>query len=773
MLDSLRSRLILLLLGMLTFMTVAMGFAALGAMQRDSAAQARQALDVASRVFQEALSNRATQLGNSVRLVASDFGFRQAVALREQDTISSVLENHGSRIDATLTVLLTPQGELIASSGQDVSAEQITQLFKDMRLSGQDSVSDIVHIGHNAYQMVMVPVKAPQLIAWVAMGFALDPALAGQIKALTDLDISFVFGRGTAGAELLASTLTTAQQMDLTSAPAPTALKVLDQPLLTTERPLDRAGTISALLHLSTAPWQETYQQARTQLLAIFGLGLTLAVLFAVALARSITQPLQLLTQFARAIGLGQALQAPSIKRGEVGLLSETLQKMQQDIRQREQQILFQAQHDTLTGLANRHLVELQLPTLLSSQPLWLLLINIKDFKHVNDAFGYKNGDSLLVQLSERLMKARPVASMIARLGGDEFLLVSPTPIQQQDLPALQQLLSNDFTLDNSRLNLKLALALYQAPAPAATSAGTANDALRRAEIAMVHAKTSNQLIAEYQPGQDESHQRELTLLHDLPLSLQSGHMFVVYQPKVSLRDRTAQSAEALIRWQHPQLGFVPPDEFIRLAEHSGLISRVTDWMIVQVIDQLAAWRRQGIELTVAVNLSAYDLLSSDLPGQIAALLAQHQLPASALALEVTEGAVMQDPEQVIQNLQTLREMGIELAIDDFGTGQSSLAYLKRLPVHEVKIDRAFVKDIEHNHNDALIVQTTTELAHGLGLLVTAEGLENLAGLAKLQAAGIDKVQGYYFAKPLKAADLTGWLAEFQQNNDRWFPEVL
>ena len=161
MFDSLRSRLILLLLGMLVFMTVSMGYAALGAMQRDSAAQARQALDVASRVFQEALSNRAIQLGNSVRLVASDFGFRQAVALREQDTISSVLENHGSRIDAALTVLLSQQGALIASSGQNVSPAQISQLFKDMRLSGQDSVSDIVHIGNNAYQMVMVPVKAP------------------------------------------------------------------------------------------------------------------------------------------------------------------------------------------------------------------------------------------------------------------------------------------------------------------------------------------------------------------------------------------------------------------------------------------------------------------------------------------------------------------------------------------------------------------------------------------------------------------------------------
>jgi EAL domain-containing protein (putative c-di-GMP-specific phosphodiesterase class I) len=247
--------------------------------------------------------------------------------------------------------------------------------------------------------------------------------------------------------------------------------------------------------------------------------------------------------------------------------------------------------------------------------------------------------------------------------------------------------------------------------------------------------------------------------------------MFVVYQPKVSLHSRSAHSAEALIRWQHPQLGFVPPDEFIRLAEHSGLISRVTDWMILQVIRQLAEWRLAGIELTVAVNLSAYDLLSQDLPDQIQALLQQHQLPASALSLEVTEGAVMQDPQQVIQNLQVLRQMGIELAIDDFGTGQSSLAYLKRLPVHEVKIDRAFVKDIEHNVNDALIVNTTTELAHGLGLLVTAEGLENLAGLAKLQAAGIDKVQGYYFSKPLKAAEFSNWLTDFAQHNNKWFPE--
>jgi EAL domain-containing protein (putative c-di-GMP-specific phosphodiesterase class I) len=314
-------------------------------------------------------------------------------------------------------------------------------------------------------------------------------------------------------------------------------------------------------------------------------------------------------------------------------------------------------------------------------------------------------------------------------------------------------------------MNLTLALALYELE----SAAVSANDALRRADIAMVHAKIRHDHVAVYQTGQDESHQRELTILRDLPLSLKSGQMFVVYQPKVSLSQQLCQSSEALIRWQHPELGFIPPDEFIRLAEHSGLIGLVTDWMIEQVMAQLALWQQQQIQMKVAINLSANDLLNPELPAQMAERLQHFQLPATTLALEVTEGAVMQDPAQVINVLTKLRDMGIELAIDDFGTGQSSLAYLKQLPVHEVKIDRAFIKDIEHNQNDELIVQATTQLAHGLGLRVTAEGLENLAGLAKLQQHGVDTVQGYYFSKPLPAAAFEQWLQEFVLQRDRWF----
>jgi len=770
MFDSLRIRLILLLLGLLSLMAVAIGFATLSAMKRDSYDQARQSLSVASKVFQQALSNRSEQLSASVRIVASDFGFRRAVATSEQETISSVLENHGGRIQANVSVLLSPSGELLASTQQQISQAQITILFKDMKQSGRDSFADIVLLGDEAYQLVMMPVKAPQLIAWVGMGFLLDQDLATQIKGVTDLDISF--SRVTPGQQLLlATTLPTQRPESLPDAASPTENLVFDDvipPYLTHAVALDSQQQLFAFLHLSTARWRDNYLQARSQLLLIFGLGLSLALLLAYLVARSITQPLRQLTDFARQIGQGLRATAPVIRKGEVGLLSQTLSKMQQDILQREQQILFQSQHDSLTGLANRSYVEQQLPALLQQEQLQLLLINIKDFKHINDTFGYQNGDLLLQQLANRLKNSPLSPSLLARLGGDEFLLLLPNQLQARQLPELQLALSQEFKLGDSSMNLTLALALYQLE----STQISANDALRRADIAMVHAKIRHDHIAVYQTGQDESHQRELTILRDLPRSLKCGQMYVVYQPKVQLGSKQCHSAEALIRWQHPELGFIPPDEFIRLAEHSGLIGQVTDWMIEQVMAQLALWQQQQIQMKVAINLSANDLLNPELPAQMAERLQHFQLLPARLALEVTEGAVMQDPAQVIHILTRLRDMGIELAIDDFGTGQSSLAYLKQLPVHEVKIDRAFIKDIEHNQNDELIVQATTQLAHGLGLKVTAEGLENIAGLAKLQLHGVDMVQGYYFSKPLPAAAFEPWLQEFMATSERWFQRV-
>lgn len=773
MFDSLRSRLILLLLGLLSLMAVSIGAATLSAMKRDSYSQAEKNLSVAEKVFQQLLANRVKQLADSVRIVSSDFGFRHAVATSEQDTISSVLENHGGRIDANISMLLSLDGQIVAST-QPIAASQISSFFQRMKENGQDSDADILLLGDQAYQLVMQPVKAPQIIGWVGMGFVLDRALALQIKGVTELDISFTAIKQ-GQPQLLASTLGgEALSSDLKAQPQPVVDLVLNDsmpPYLNQSVALDQQQQLWALLHLPTQRWRDNYLLARSQILLIFGLGLFLALLLAYAVARSITEPLRQLTDFARNIGQGVLTSLPKVHKGEVGLLSQTLNRMQQDLQQREQQLLFQSQYDSLTGLANRSLAEIKLPELLQLQPQQLLLINIKDFKHINDAFGYQNGDLLLQQLAERLQQCQLQPSLVARLGGDEFLLVHQHMMDTQLLLQIQHKLSRDFRLGQSGLNLTLALAVYTTNAACEPSQSllSANDALRRVAIAMMHAKQRNDHIAVYQQGQDESHQRELTILHDLPLSLATGQMFVVYQPKVDLASQRCHSAEALIRWQHPVLGFIPPDEFIRLAEHSGLIAQITDWMTEQVLAQLAQWQQQDIRLKVAINLSAHDLTNPQLPARLAQRLSHYALDAAALALEVTEGAVMQDPQQVIRILTELRLMGIELAIDDFGTGQSSLAYLKQLPVHEVKIDRAFVKDIEHNGNDELIVQATTQLAHGLGLLVTAEGLENLAGLAKLQQHGIDKVQGYFFSKPLPAADFARWLSAFSQQQNRWF----
>ena len=775
MFDSLRSRLILTLLSLLTVLAIASGLATLTTMKQDSRQQAEQALQVAANVLLQALDNRATQLNNSVRLLASDYGFRRAIATAEQETILSVLDNHGSRVDAALAVLFSPEGQLLASTNPALSSTDFSSFFTQGQSRSATDFNDIQKLGDESYQLVLVPVRAPQTIAWIGMGFQLDQQLAEQIKGITGLDISFTNAGGPSAVANNSTLASHLQPSVLTSLPEFKAgpqipFSSADEQYLSLALPLDQHHILWALLHYPTERWQSSYQQIRQQLLTIFGVSLTLALILALVVARSITQPLKQLTQFATAIAQGQSNVRLPQATGEVGVLGQTLCKMQQAVQQREEQLVQQARHDHLTGLKNRTFAEQELQQILSQHHCSLILLNIKNFRHINDSLGFNSGDSLLQQVAERLQLVKPSASLLARLGGDEFLMAYPRPFQDSDALILKMQLQQGYYLDGSSLSLSFVLGIYCIEADSLP----VSDALRRLDIALSNAKQLQEQYSFYQQGQDEHHQRRLTILRDLPLALQSNQLFVVYQPKVDLHQYQCDAAEALIRWVHPELGFVPPDEFIQLAEHAGLINQVTDWMLSAVIRQLASWRQQGIELQVAVNLSAHDLSNPGLPEHIASILQQHQLPSKALALEVTEGAVMRDPKQVIRVLHQLRQMGIDLAIDDFGTGQSSLAYLKQLPVHEVKIDRAFVKDSEHNHQDELIVSATVQLAHGLGLKVTAEGLENKAGLAILLQHQCNIVQGYYFSKPLTAEQFGIWLGGFSAKQNQWFtPEDI
>lgn len=760
---SLRTKLILLMLLMLSLLAAATGLATLNTMKRDSEEQARHILSVAGKVLLETLNTRAQQLRSSSQVLATDFGFRNAVATAEQDTIESVLANHGSRINASLMLLLGTDGSLLASSAA-ITAQDIAPLFNQVRHNAAAPVSDIQQLAGRPYQLVLAPVKAPQLIAWVGMGFPLDTPLAHQIEAVTGLDISFI-GQQVDNYPLFSSTLDISQQQQLgkllpqlMSQPG-TALNDQDQDYISLAVPLDQQHQLWAVQHLPNQRWRSSYQEFRQQLLMIFGAALSLTLFVAFIFARSITQPLNRLSQFAQSIGQGAVAALPPGGTGEVGVLSRALVTMQQHISQREQQLRFNAEHDSLTGCFNRFAAERLMQPWLDSVDGSLVQINIQQFKSVNDVLGFSNGDLLLQQLAERLSQLQPEPQLLARLGGDEFLLLYKQCLLSAEVQQLLQPLLSSYTLQQSGINLKLTTGVYNFTAGKLS----ANDALRRVDIALDNARRTASGLAFYQQGQDESHQRELTLIRDLPEALHSGQFFAVYQPKVDIKQLNCHAAEALIRWQHPELGFIPPDQFIRLAEHSGNIGLISNWMLQQVIKQAAHWHQQGLAMQLAVNLSVYDLLNPALADNIDALLQQYQLPAAALALEVTESAVMEDAETVIAQLHRLRKLGISLSIDDFGTGQSSLAYLKQLPVNEVKIDRAFVKDIEHSSNDALIVSATVQLAHSLGFSVTAEGLEHKAGLSYLQQCGCDKVQGYYFSRPLPPSQLEAWLQQLPQ----------
>lgn len=767
---SLRTKLIAVLLLLLSILAAATAIATLSTMKRDGEAQARQFLTVAGKVLREALDNRASQLSSSVQILAADFGFRRAVATAEQETIASVLANHGSRIDARVMLLLSTEGELLVSSESEISASDVAPLFNQTGINNSATVTDVLQLAGQPYQMVLAPVKAPALIAWVGMGFPLDRPLAEQIVRITGLDISFV-AQQSSGYQLYVSTLDTQHMQELPSlldrltAEPETPHTNPDQGYVSLAIALDQQDKLWAVQHLSNSRWLDNYLAFRQQLMFIFGAALSLTLLVGVFFARSITQPLKALSYFARRVGQGFDDKIPVHGKDEVGVLSRTLSAMQQDIRQREQQLRYNTEHDTLTGLLNRTAIERLLPAVLEQHEGCLLLVNIERFKHINEVLGFNNGDVLLQQLAQRLSALTLKPLMLARLGADEYLLVFDRAINTAQTAAMLDTVSNAYELDSSRINLKLCIGIYSF----ARQQATVNDALRRVDIAMENARRIPERIAEYLPGQDESHQRELTLIRDIPAALKTGQFFAVYQPKVDINTRSCHQAEALIRWQHPTLGFVPPDEFIRLAEHSGNISQITNWMLQHVITQLAQWQQQGFTINVAINLSVHDLLNPELANTIISYLEQHQLPTTAISLEVTESAVMQDTATIIAQLQRIRNMGIQLAIDDFGTGQSSLAYLKQLPVHEVKIDRAFIKDIEHNMQDALIVKATTQLAHSLGFIVTAEGLENPAGLAKLMQCHVDKVQGYFFSRPLEAEKFTAWVSQFSTQKQPWF----
>lgn len=417
---------------------------------------------------------------------------------------------------------------------------------------------------------------------------------------------------------------------------------------------------------------------------------------------------------------------------------------------------------DMLTDLANRTALDTHILKSLHiaesrNETLALMIMDMVDFRVINDTLGHQNGDLLLVQVAQRLKAALWETDIVARLGGDEFAVLLTRLAQPQHIDIvvekIEQALSEPFPVADIMIDVQMAIGVALYP-----EHGEDVDTLfRHADIAMYAAKERQETSALYNPAFDHTDSRELALISQLRQAIQNNQLVLHYQPVVSITTGKPVGMEALIRWPHPERGMLFPDQFIPMAEHTGLVHSLSLWVLEQALRQLSAWRQQGYDLYMSANLSVRDLQHDDLLKKIAGMLSSCNIQAGLLTLEVTETAVMSDPVRAQATLNSLREFGVKLAIDDFGIAHASLAYLKSLPVHKLKIDKSFVMDLRDDGN-AAIVMSVVQLAHRLNLTVTAEGVEDQYALDQLKLFNCDTAQGYFISRPLPVDAIDTWL---------------
>ncbi|NDP58546.1 MAG: EAL domain-containing protein [Oxalobacteraceae bacterium] len=779
-LRSLESRIVVLFLVLVLIVQLA-GFVAIriGINQNARTAVASE-LVIGERVFRRLMQQNADNLVTGARVLALDYGFRQAVGSNDNETITSVLENHGARIGATLTLLIGIDREIKATTATMTSngfKQSILALVEEADRSG--TANGVSLVEDEPYQIVVIPVKAPETIGWVAMAFPIDQRLINDMHALSSLQVAIVSRTQSGSWVTRESTFRAGDAVTLDQ-------RLLDFPLVSGQSGVLRvtgnqysyrsmalaaneqhAANVILLQSLNEAV--APYDQLQLTLLILTAICTLLAVIFSKVAARRITGPLRKLTDIANQLGKGDYEGRLEIRRkDEIGELARAFDSMRDDISRREFETTRLAYWDTLTNLPNRSQFVKMISAAVeqadkAGEHCYVLMLNLDRFKNVNDVLGHQVGDDLLRKVAERLKQQLDGSQgQVARLGGDEFAIILPLASMRASQIMAEKILKSleqPISLEDQTVDLGAGIGIAGFP-----EHGTdAESLLSHAGTAMYSAKKSGNVAVVYHPAIDKSSAQNLSLLSELRRAIEHHEFRLQMQPKILLGSGEVIGAEALIRWIHPERGMIFPDDFIPFAEQSGFIRVMTLWVLEQSAALCSQLIARGLHLKISINLSTRDLLDQDLPNKFAAILQQHQVTPQSFCLEITESAIMDDPVRALHTLERLHAMGVELSIDDFGTGYSSLAYLKRLPVDELKIDKSFVMNMEHDTDDAQIVRSTIDLGHNMGLRVVAEGIESKEAWSLLDAMGCDHGQGYLISKPMPAEQLAGWI-------ERWVP---
>jgi diguanylate cyclase (GGDEF)-like protein len=720
--------------------------------QGNAEREVQRQLDVGASVFSRLLESNRRQLTQAAQAVAADYGFREAVAARDTETLASALENGGERIGAAMVVLTSLSGDVIAASGTHLKpAMPFSMGALPDNAGGAESATGVMVDDGRIYQLVRVTVRSPLPVAWIIMGFELDGKAARELADITGLFVTLSVNNGTGWNDAI-STVPAGE------------LQTTD--VVTRRIELSKAGRteVVAILSRSLSDARAPFERLTRVLFVIAGVSLIISALAAFWLARNITRPLQDLTQVVDEVRAGRYDAAQSVQRNdELGVLAEGLHLMQTAVRSRDQSIRRLAYEDSLTGLMNRNAFGAALSVALStagSAYIGIAVINLDRFRRINEHLGYSVGDAVLTKMAERIGAVPSVSSAVARLAADQFAaftrLADPSSLQTWG-NSLLQALAEPVVVEAQPIDIAATVGLALA---APESASSSDELMRCADLALERARREKRTIAIYEGALKPAPRDQLSLLGELRRAVEHDEFRLHFQPKIELTTGRVAGAEVLLRWLHPTRGLLGPADFIPFAEQTGFIRRLTRWTLDQSIAQGARWQHAGNPLSLSVNISADDISDPRFDSRVAALLSRHQLPPSLLTLELTESGLIQDSTRALQMLNALASLGVSLSIDDFGTGYSSLSHLARMPVHEVKIDRSFVQGLESDDEFATVVKSAIDMGHGLGLKVVAEGIETETAASRLRDFGCDVAQGYLYAKPMSLEALEAWIAD-------------
>lgn len=753
--------------GLLSLTTCAILIAVWVSTTNHARTQVAQRLDIGQNIFTQVLASRENRLYNSAEVLTADFGFIQSVASRDEATIASVLYNHGERISADLMALLKLDGKVISSTSNefDGNGAFLGKELIETAIRDGGAVS-ILEIGKKLYQVILLTVDAPVPIAIAVIGFEVNNALIEELATITKLNIT-IESRAANGKKMAISSLpdselgnvykSVSQRLDIPRLPFARENRFFSKRFLISEL-ADRQVWI--ILSEDLNELFAEFNLLQLEITFITVISIALALLMGAIFAKNLTQPLTDLAVMAQRIARGDYHEGIITQDStqEINKLSVAFGIMQENVRHREKKIQYQASHDLLTNLYNRfQMTEIIKGKMLEKRPFQVFGLNILGFRGINDTFGYHVGDSCLQALAERFMK---LGGQVARLSGGELLWLPGQSVSDAELLALRRQLEQPLEVEDTVLHIRFLIGLVRYP----DDTDDVQTLFRRVSIAVDHARQQENLYQVYRQELEESYLYRLEVLRELKQALSSAQseLAIFYQPKLSLHTGQVSKAEALMRWNSTRLGFVSPELFIPIAEQAGFITQITDWVIDRVIYDSCGWQKIGINLQVAINISVHDVANVDLLPGIMRRLEQAGLDKKMLAFEITESDLMKDPEKSIEHLQAFRANGFNLAIDDFGTGYSSLAYLKNMPVSELKIDKSFILKLDQQVNDQSIVQNILALARSFNLEVVAEGVENENALRLLDTWGCDWIQGYFISKPMAQDQIQDWLTGYR-----------